>query len=215
MKQVEAVVFDADGTLFNTFELVVSAYRHVSETYGLPVPDADEIKAQMGRPLPDIFESLYPGQNVQTLLDTNNDFVAANSMKSEAFEGVCELLEDLTSRGIKLSMLTSGGSTIHSILKRHDLDTYFASVVHHERIKKPKPDPEGFYLACKECGAAPQHSIMVGDTIFDIRTGQNAHALATIALTHGYGLAEDLAAAKPDYIAHDLSEVGKIIANIL
>jgi phosphoglycolate phosphatase-like HAD superfamily hydrolase len=74
---------------------------------------------------------------------------------------------------------------------------------------------EGFYLACKECGAAPQHSIMVGDTIFDIRTGQNAHALATIALTHGYGLAEDLAAAKPDYIAHDLSEVGKIIANIL
>jgi pyrophosphatase PpaX len=214
MKQIEAVVFDADGTLFNSFELIVSAYRHVSETHGLPIPEADEIKAQMGMSLPDIFEYFYPGQDIKTLLHTNNTFVAANALKAEAFEGVRELLDDLTANDIKLAILTSGGATLHKILKRHDLDGYFSSVVHHERVARPKPDPEGFFLACQECDSSPENAVMVGDTVFDIKTGQNAHALATIALTHGYGLAEDLAAARPDYIAHDLSEVNRIIANI-
>jgi pyrophosphatase PpaX len=214
MQYCKAVVFDADGTLFDTFDLIVSAYRHVAETHQLRVPTADEIHAQLGKALPDIFQHFYPDQDVQALLATNDKFVAANTMSSEAFAGVEELLQNLTKKGIKLAILTGGGSKIHNVLKQHGLDGFFTSVVHHERITRPKPDPEGFLLACLECGIKPEEAVMVGDTSYDIGAGKNAHALASIAVTHGFGTIEDLKQAKPDYTARDIFEVGDILSRL-
>ncbi len=213
MKNLELVIFDADGTLFDTFEMIVSAYRHVSMTHGLRVPEPDEIRALLGSPITDMFKAFYPGENIESLLETNNTYVAANVMKSEAFEGVQELLETLKERGIKLAILTSGLSNIHGVLKEHNLDNYFTSVVHGGRVKYPKPHPEGFLLACSECNVEPRKTVMVGDTPFDINAGKNAGALATIALTHGYGTVKDLTAAKPDYIAKSIFEVGELLSS--
>jgi len=215
MSKVEAVIFDADGTLFDTFELIVSAYEHVAVTHGLRIPTPDEVRDQLGKALPDIFQHFYPNEDIQTLLDTNNAFVAANTMKSAAFAGVKDLLSGLARQGIQLGILTSGSAKVHDVLRHHQLDQFFTSVVHHERIKKPKPDPEGYWLACVECGVPPENGVMVGDTTFDIETGQNAGALTTIAVTHGFGLPEDLAKAQPGYIAHDIFEVDKIITTLL
>ena len=215
MQNCKAIVFDADGTLFDSFELIVSAYRHVAETHKLRVPTSSEVRAQLGKALPDIFKHFYPNQDIQTLLDTNSAFVAANAMNSEAFAGVHELLQQLVDAGIKLAILTGGGPKIQDVLNHHGLGTYFTSVVHHERIKNPKPDPEGFLLACTECNVAPQEAVMVGDTVYDIETGQNAHALATIALTHGFGEIEDLEKVHPDYTAKDIFEVSAILSELV
>jgi pyrophosphatase PpaX len=214
MQTCKAVVFDADGTLFDTFELIVSAYKHVAETHGLRVPTAGEVRVQLGKALPDIFRHFYPDQNIQTLLDTNNTFVAANTMNSEAFAGVEELLQDLKAKDVKLAILTGGGSKVHDVLEQHGLAKYFTSVVHHERITKPKPDPEGFLLACRECSTIPEETIMVGDTSFDIETGRNAHALATIAVRHGFGTTESLEKAKPDFMTKDVFEVNAILSRL-
>lgn len=211
MATVRAVIFDADGTLLNSFELIYSAYVHVAETHGLRIPLAEEIRAQMGNPLPDIFKALYPNQDISLLLETNSTYIAANVMKSEAFDGVDALLDDLKSMGLKLAILTSGGPKIHSILKHHNWDQHFSSVVHHERIIKPKPNTEGFLMATEECGVAPHESIMVGDSVVDIETGKIAGALCTIALTHGFGTKESLEKAEPDYLVDNLAAIKPII----
>jgi pyrophosphatase PpaX len=215
MQKCKAVVFDADGTLLDSFELIVSAYRHVAETHNLRIPSAGEVRAQLGKTLPDIFRHFYPDEDIEKLLNTNSAFVAANAMNSAAFEGVEELLLELTADGVKLAILTGGGAKIHDVLKQHHLDGYFTSVIHHERIKNPKPDPEGFMLACHECGTTPQDTVMVGDTTFDIETGKNAHALATIAVTHGFGELADLKRVQPDYIAKDVFEVGTVLSRLV
>lgn len=215
MNRLKAVVFDADGTLFDTFELIVSAYRHVAETHNLRVPTSDEIHAQLGRSLPDIFKHFYPDGDINTLLHTNNEYVAANVMKSEAFKGIEEMLEYLHGRGLALAVLTSGSVKVFDVLKHHGLNNYFTSVVHHERIQNPKPDPEGFFLACAECGVESGSAIMVGDTTMDIETGKNAGALATIALTHGFGSVQDLKSVNPDYMVGSLMEVKDVITKLL
>ncbi|MDB5186285.1 MAG: histidine-containing protein P-Ser-HPr phosphatase [Candidatus Saccharibacteria bacterium] len=210
----KAIIFDADGTLFNSFELIVSAYRHVAETHNLKPPTPEEIRVQLGNSLPDIFRTFYPDQNIAELLAANNAFVAANTMKSEAFEGLHDMLSSLNNLGLKLAILTSGGANIHHSLKHHKVSDYFTSVVHHERIAKPKPDPEGFLLASTECGVKPGEAIMVGDTVSDILTGKNAGALATVAITHGYGLSNDLVDANPDYIVDSLQKFTDIMTNL-
>jgi HAD superfamily hydrolase (TIGR01509 family) len=211
MNTLRAVIFDSDGTLLNSFELIYSAYVHVAETHGLRVPTPEEVQAQLGNSLPDMFRSLFPGEDTNSLLETNNAYIAANVMKSEAFEGVDELLTELKAMGLKLAILTSGSAKIHSVLKHHKLSEHFTSVVHHERITKPKPSAEGFILAAKECGAKPEESIMVGDMAVDIDTGKNAGALSTIALTHGFGTKESLEEAEPGYIVDSLSAIKPII----
>lgn len=215
MSQTKAIIFDADGTLLDTFEIIVSAYRHVSKSHNLPVPTPADIRKRLGSPMWEMFQAFYPGQDIEPLLKTNNEFVAANVLKSEAFAGVQELLEDLQSREIKLGILTSGSASMLDILEHHGLRHYFASMVYAERVERPKPDPEGFILACLECGVEPNEAIMVGDTVFDIKTGRNAGAQATIAITHGYGTAADLAAAKPDYTVRTIFELQKIVSKFL
>lgn len=209
----KAVIFDADGTLFNSFELIVSAYRHVAKTHNLRPPAPEEVRRQLGNSLPDIFRAFYPEANIEELLKTNNAFVAANTMKAEGFEGMQEMLAALAGQGLKLAILTSGGANIHNSLKHHGIEHYFNSVVHHERIHKPKPDPEGFFLAVSECGVEPDLAVMVGDTVNDILTGKNAGALATVAITHGYGLRSDLVNASPDFVVDGLQELTALLAD--
>ncbi len=208
--QAKAIIFDADGTLFDSFELIVSAYKHVSETHNLRVPSPEEIRGQLGNSLPDIFKTFYPNHTIKELLDTNNTYIAANTMKSEAFEGINELLESLQRTGFKLAILTSGGDRILGILEHHGIDQLFASVVHHERITHPKPHSEGFLLAARECGIRPGEGVMIGDTVNDILTGKNAGALASIGITHGYGRREDLVDAGADFIVNSLSELNEL-----
>jgi phosphoglycolate phosphatase len=215
MNSVKAVVFDADGTLLDSFELIYSAYKHVAHTHGLRIPKPEEIRSQLGQPLPDIFRHLYPDGDIATLLDTNNKYISENVMKSQAFEGVIELLDSLTAAGLKLAILTSGGSKINAILRRHNWQKYFSSVVHHERLINPKPDAEGFLLAAEECGAMPMESIMVGDTTVDIETGRNAGAHSVIALSHGFGVRDDLVKSNPDYLVDDLFAIMPIISGLM
>ena len=215
MQKPKAIIFDSDGTLFNTFELIVSAYKHVANTHELREPTPEEVRAQLGKALPDIFMHFYPDANIESLLHTNNEYVAANAMKSEAFQGVADLLKHLQGQGLKLGVLTSGSVKVLDILGHHKLDGYFSSVVHHERVKNAKPDPEGFLLACDECEVTPQEAIMIGDTTVDIQTGKNARALATIAVTHGTGLLKDLQDSKPTYITSDIAGIRRIITPLI
>lgn len=214
MNTCKAVIFDADGTLFDTFELIVSTYHHVAKTYDAPAPTAPEVRAELGKPLSDILVHFFPGHDPAALLETNNTFFAENAMKSEAFAGVKDLLQELGDKGIKMAILTSGSEKVHKVLQHHGIDKYFSSVVHVERIKNPKPDPEGFLLACTECGVNPDEAVMVGDTTFDIETGKNAGALATIAVTHGFGEIDDLEKSNPDYTAKDIFEISTILSKL-
>ena len=215
MRKPNAIIFDADGTLLDSFELIVAAYRHVAEVHSLRIPTAEEIQAQLGKSVSDIYKSLYPSCSVNDLLQTNGEFIAANVMNTQAFEGVYEVLFALHARNLKLAILTSGTHKVINILQHHGLEKYFSSIVYQERIQRPKPDPEGFYLAAQECGVSPGEAVMVGDMVVDILAGKNAGALATIGVTHGCGYFNDLKRAGADFVASDLIEVQQIVEELV
>ena len=211
---VKAVIFDSDGTLLNSFELIVAAYTHVAEQHGLRPPTAAEVRAQLGKSLPDIYRSFYPDADIDKLLAANSTFIADHAGESEAFEGLEDLLGGLKRLGLQLGILTGGNHKITAMLKHHGIDQYFASVVHCERVEKPKPNPEGFFLAAKECGVEPHEAIMVGDSVQDLMAGKNAGAAFVIAITHGTGKPDYLAACNPDYTVGSLEELAVLLAKI-
>ena len=214
-KKAEAAIFDADGTIFNTKEMIYAAYAHVATTHGLPVPTPEQINAHMGKPIRDILRGVFPGDiDIEMLYETNGQYVQRNATSVAAFEGLEEILGTLHDKGLKLAILTSGNAKIHALLEHNNLSDLFMSVVHADRVQKPKPDPEGFLLAVHECGVAPDSAVMVGDMSVDIEVGKSALALATIGVTHGFGTRESLESVGADYIIDSLSELPDIVAKI-
>ena len=213
--KVQAVIFDSDGTLLNSFEMILAAYRHVAATHGLRPPTAEEVRVQLGKSLPDIYRTFYPDQDIDKLVHTNSEFVAANAMRSEAYDGLEDMLRTLhDDLHLELGIVTGGNRKIHDLLAYHKIAHYFSSVVHCERGVKAKPDPEGVHLVAKECGVATAAAVMVGDTVADIIAGKRAGVRTMIAVTHGFGSREGLEAAGADHIVDSLAEVVRTIKEL-
>jgi HAD superfamily hydrolase (TIGR01549 family) len=206
---LKAVIFDSDGTLINSFELIVAAHAHLSKLHNLNPPTAEEIRPllALALPMPDIFRKLYPGVEPDLLMAANGDFVVKNAAKAAAFAGIHEMLQELKAMGLKLAIVTGGNHKIHDILMHHDIDRHFESVVHCDRVTRGKPHPEGVLLALEELGVQPGQAVMVGDSKSDILAGKNAEVAHCIGVTHGHGAADDLRSAGAEYVVDSLAEV--------
>ena len=200
MTDIKAVVFDSDGTLMDSHEVIIGAHEYLARIFGAPLPSREVIREHLSRavPLPKILETLYPGYPLDKLLKANADYVVARTFPT--FEGVKELLDALRKQGLLLAIVTGGDDQIHNLLAHHELDKHFASIVHCNRVNFGKPNPEGFLLAVEECNIRPEEAIMVGDSPNDILAGKNGKAGVTIGITHGHGSRQDLMAADCDHI---------------
>lgn len=215
MPKLQAVVFDVDGTLINTPETIFAAYDHVAKAHGLRPSSREEIMNHMGKSLREIYTGLYPDENVNSLIETNNKFVAAHMHEAETYAGMLTVLEALRLKGIKLAVITGGSRKVEEVLKHHEIHDFFDSIVHSERITKQKPDPEGLQLALAECGNVPADAaVVVGDMRFDILVGKNGGALAAVGLTHGFGTRAELEEAGADFIIDSFAGLPKILDTI-
>lgn len=204
---LKAVIFDSDGTLLDSFELIYAAHVHAAQAHGHTPPTRGVFRSHLGKSLLQIYKDSYPDGNHAGMIETNGSYLVEHLTEVTPFAGLHSLLQQLQDMGLKLALLTGGNHRIHDLLAQQQIAHHFSSIVHFERTQRPKPDAEGFLLAAKECGVAPAEAVMVGDTIIDMQTGHNAGALATIGVTHGIASRKQLRAAGADYLADSLPEL--------
>ncbi|HLO03699.1 MAG TPA: pyrophosphatase PpaX [Symbiobacteriaceae bacterium] len=202
------VLFDLDGTLINTNELIIASYDHVFRTcLNLTIP-RETIRAHIGETLMNTMAS-YDANRAQELCDFYRTFnLEHHDRLIERYEGVQEAIHQLHAAGVKLAVVTSK----HTQLARRGLELaglhpYFDLLIGVDQVEKPKPDPESIYVACEKLGVQPGPEIlMMGDTHFDIRTGRNA-GVKTICVGWTIQDRAELEALKPDFWVeqpHDL-----------
>jgi pyrophosphatase PpaX len=208
---LKAVIFDADGTLFNTKELIMAAYTHVAQLHGLRPPTEMDFQKHIGKSLHNIYLGMYPEADPVKLVQANGEFMAANATRALAFDGLHNTLHVLKGRGLRLGILTGGRETVHEVLAHHEVAHFFDSVVHSGRIAKSKPDPEGVLFALDELGVQAGEATMVGDMNYDILAGKRAGVHMTIGLTHGFGSRESLEVAGADYIIDELAQISGLL----
>jgi len=214
MSSLRGVVFDADGTIFDTASLIYDAYHHIAEMHGYEKPSREQVAKEMGRPIPEIIEALFPGADVAAMMSSNTDFVMSRATTVVAFDGLRELLKQLRSLRIKLAILTSGGEKIYSLLEHNNLSEFFGSIIHADRVTNHKPHPEGFKLAAAELQLEVNQLLMVGDMRQDIEVAANAGALGSVGITHGFGSRETLEKAGADYVIDSLPELLGVVDDI-
>lgn len=170
------ILFDFDGTLVNTNDVILASWQHTYRHYlGHEMP-VDHITSCFGEPLLLTMEREFPGVDPQESADVYRQFQLENADKLVTiFPGIKELLADLKAAGYVLGIVTS--RTRESALRYMDMfgiTSYFSDLVTCDDTTVHKPNPEPILLAMSKLGASAEESIMIGDSPFDIKCANNA-----------------------------------------
>jgi len=194
-----ALLFDLDGTLFDTFPLILEAQNGALVAFGESPLPPDELRPLVGMPVPKQME-LLRGMSGPRLAAINDEyyrrFAALVEKGVPMYPGVAETLAALAPRRIG-TMTTRRQRVADRMLQVAGIRPHFHRVIGGDEVSRPKPEPDLPIHAAKVLGVQPAEAVIVGDSPVDVLAGRAA-GMRTIAATYGYGDLGSLRAAKPD-----------------
>lgn len=207
---IRTILFDLDGTLIDTNELIISSFTHTIEQYADRPYDRAEILDFIGPPLKDSLRKVNPNK-VEEMVDTYRKHNIENHNRYvKAYDGVEETIRTLKEQGYKLGIVTTKmRNTVHMGLELTNLDGLFETIITLDDVRNAKPHPEPIVKALNNIGSKASKALMVGDNTHDIEAGQNAGTkTAGVAWTiKGRKVLDDL---NPDYMLTNMRELLKI-----
>ncbi|TWG24433.1 phosphoglycolate phosphatase/AHBA synthesis associated protein [Actinoplanes teichomyceticus] len=196
---MEAVIFDMDGTLIESTDVVTAAFRAAVVAGGGPVfSDADIVAAYPLGPPRRILEHLLGRPVTSGELDLYYSHLASGRVRT--YDGVEHVLSLIAQRASVAVFTGASRKAAQILLGGAGLLGFFAVVVGGDEVAHPKPEPDGILLACDRLGVEPGSVAYVGDSPLDLRAARRAGALAVAAAWgHLYdaGQAADRTARQP------------------
>lgn len=200
------LMFDLDGTLLDTGELIIKSFQHTMAVHHNRPADLALIRAHFGKPLRSALAAMGP--NVEEMAATYREYnLAHHDELAGVFAGVVETVRELYNRGIRLAIVTSKTrKTAVRGLRLFDLDKYFPVVIGNEDCSRHKPDPEPVLLALAALGLPVADCLMVGDSPHDLASA-HAAGLKAAAVRWSEVPWADVLAAKPDHIVETMADL--------
>lgn len=213
--RTEAVLFDLDGTLVDTAPDLAGAVNAVLTGRGLPAHPLAAVRRMIGRGGWELMRSAL-GLEADPRHDAAVDaayaefrehYIARLDRESLPYPGVLEALQALRERATRLACVTNKpGHFAEPLLESTGLADYLDIIVSGDTLAVMKPDPAPLLHAAEHCGAAPERTVMVGDSIFDIEAARAA-GMRSIWLSYGYCHGQDIDAAAPDLRLHRFADI--------
>jgi pyrophosphatase PpaX len=211
----DTVLFDFDGTVMNTNDLIIDSWQHAFRTITGAEGSLDAIRRSFGEPLSDTVARFFPGIDVEEAVRIYRSWHVDRFVDAiKLFDGIPELLETLRQQGYTMGLVTARlYRTTMLGVEKYDLLRYFSAIVADEDTEKPKPAPDPILLCLKRLGKTPENAVMVGDTKHDI---QSARAAGVPAVLVGWTLAvpkdEWYGPDKPDHIIEKPKDLLELIS---
>ncbi len=201
MPAIRTALFDLDGTLIDSIDLILASYRHTLAAHGLPaVPDSEWMRG-VGTPLRvQLGQWAASPDELLALVATYREYNLANhDQMILPFPGIAELLLGVRAAGLRTGVVTSKNREgTKRGLRLFGLEEFIEVLVCADDVERPKPHPEPVERAVQQLGADPATTIFVGDSIHDLHSGRGAGVL-TGAVLWGPFRREELEAAEPDF----------------
>lgn len=215
--KVKGLLFDLDGTLIDTTDLIIKSFQHSFTQCLNQSITATQIIESFGLPLRVAMSKYAPETEVDNLCESFRRFHLNNhDQLIKSFEQVAETLKKLKMQNYKIAVVTSKRCPMASKgLRFLDLDSYIDIIIGSDSCINHKPHPEPMQKAALALGLSPNECLCIGDSPFDLQSGNNADCYGTIAVKYTYyNWEEMLLHGKPNYTINKISDLLNIISSI-
>jgi pyrophosphatase PpaX len=204
------VIFDMDGTLTQTNELIFASFNHVASKYLGRTFTPPEIIAMFGPPETGAVKALFGEDRIARAMDELIEFYRDRHAElARLHTGMDEILSFLKGRGVHLALFTGKGRRTTGItLDAFGLNGVFSPVVTGDDVVHHKPHPEGIRKVLDHHGLRPEQVLMVGDSMADVRASKAAGVRMAAVLWDSYE-PEKVLAAETALVFHRVDELMK------
>jgi phosphoglycolate phosphatase len=203
----DLIVFDWDGTLMDSTATIVKCIQAAARDLGLPIPDQKMAAHVIGLSLPHAMQRAVPDlaeNDYARMVERYRYHYLSKDHTLTLFEGVREMLADLSEQGYFLAVATGKSRVgLNRAMNEAQLFSLFdATRCADETFSKPHPAM--LQELTRELGQDMARTVMIGDTTHDLQMAVNAGA-AGIAVQYGAHPSHELQALRPLYCADSVS----------
>lgn len=209
------IIFDLDGTLLNSLADLMAAGNYALEQYGFPTHTEGEYQYFVGNGIPKLIERICPSDSDSETLNRvyksfSEYYEIHKSDLTRPYEGMRELLEELTQRGITAACNTNKDSNFAEELLRQFYGDTITEVVGAGRGFEIKPAPGAAKYLAEKYAREGFKPLYVGDSNVDMQTALNAN-MDVCAVLWGFRTREELEQYNPAHIAENAEQLREII----
>ena len=174
MNIFKGIIFDIDGTLTSTNDLIFASFNFITEKYLGKTYSNEEILKWFG-PTEDVILKEFCGENYEQAREEYYKFYSDNHFMADIYPGMKEILEELREKEVLLSIHTGKGREAAAItLKKIGIYEFFDLVITGDEVKEHKPSPEGIEIFLDKFRLDKNDVIMIGDSPSDIKAARSA-----------------------------------------
>lgn len=209
-----ALLFDLDGTLVDSIELILASARHAFIGFQGPAPTDDEWRATIGRPLQRVLLEYATSDQAEAdrLFGRYREYqLMHHDRLIHAYDGVVTMLRGLAAAGHPMAVVTSKSDWLAvKGLELVGLNDIFPVVVGCDTCVNHKPHPEPVERALALLGTSAENALFVGDSPHDIESGRAA-GVYTVGVTWGAFARGEMEASGADAVMHDITALPGVI----
>jgi pyrophosphatase PpaX len=207
LKHLKCIVFDMDGTLTQTNQLIYDSFNYIAQKYAGRTYSIPEITAMFGPPEEEaLLAVVRPEQIDSAMKDYLSFYRTHHNQLARIYPGMEKILSSIKERGKMLAIFTGKGTPTAKItLQEFRIEKYFDYVVTGNDVIKRKPSSEGLFKIMKHFALQPDEMLMVGDSVSDVKAAHEAGVKIAAVIWDSYAK-EKVLQMKTDFVFNDTKE---------
>jgi HAD superfamily hydrolase (TIGR01509 family) len=207
LKHLKCIVFDMDGTLTQTNQLIYDSFNNIAQKYAGKIFSIPEIHAMFGPPEEEALLAIVSPEQIDEVMKEYLSFYRANHNKlAQLYPGIEEILGYVKKSGRKLALFTGKGMhTTKITLEEFHIENYFDFVITGNDVVNRKPSSEGLHKIMQQFSLKPQEVLMVGDAVSDVKAAHEAGVKIAAVVWDSYAK-ENILQMKTDFVFHNVKE---------
>jgi len=220
LKKPDMILIDVDGTLVDSVPDLAFCVDEMLKRLDMPVRGEERVRHWVGNGVERLVERAlvddldgYPDEELKAkALPIFMDLYAENTcVRSCLYPGVQEGMNYMKQAGYKLGCVTNKAAAFTiPLLKQLGIHDEFAIIISGDTLAKKKPDPLPLLHAAEFFGVKPSDSMMLGDSVSDVKAARAAGFQIT-CMTYGYNHGANIADAKPDALIDSMVELQSLL----
>jgi HAD superfamily hydrolase (TIGR01509 family) len=216
MEQISCIIFDVDGTLTHTNELIFASFNHIAELYVGKTFSPGEITAMFGPPEDVAIARLVGKDRSKEAMESFCSFYDANHPGlAGAYDGIRDVLSFLKKQGLFLAVFTGKGRRTTDVTLGHlGLMQYFDIIVTGDDVHQHKPSAEGIRRILSELRVLPEEALMVGDSVSDVKAAREAGVGMAAVVWDSYAKNEVMGMGV-EHLFHEVKDFAAWLQNLV